>query len=296
MAPSSEARSRQRTLPGAGTGGGWSASPLAVLGRAFDVLVAPPAPYAIGGADVPGLSAGPIPARRLRTVLLSRTTAPAVRDAVWRQLVTRARRPGPEGQVWTVIAAGVALPGLTAAAGALCRGWQGETADIDAEVLAGFVARLGTLDLSGRRIVGRLIDAGIRGGRRARAHAGDRDAIRVETAWSSPPTQPWDHPDWVLARAVRAGVLDRTEARLIGATRLEARTVAEVAAVLGVDPEVAADWRRRSEARLVQAIRAGELDTVRAILPRASRGHLHAARLALVKAERQRRRHLAADA
>jgi hypothetical protein len=278
-----------------GRGGGWPASPLAALGRAFDVLVAPPAPYAIDGDGVPGLSPGPVPAGGLRGLLLSRETAPSVRDAVWRELVVRARRPAPEGQVWTVIAAGVALPGLTAAAGALCRGWQGETADIDAEVLAGFVARLKTLDVSGRRVVGRLIDAGIRSGRRARAQAGDRDTVPVDEAWSCPPVQPWDHPDWVLVRAVRAGVLDRTEARLIGATRLESLTLAQAAAALGVDADLAADWRRRSEARLAEAVAAGELDTARSAVPPPSRERCHAARLAVVKAGREsRRRHMAA--
>ena len=229
----------------------------------------PPAPYVIDGDAFAGLPAGRIGADRLRAVLLSRQVTPPVRDAVWRELVDRARRPAAEGQVWTVIAAGVALPGLTAAAGALCRGWAGESVDIDAEVLVGFVARLKTLDVTGPRVVGRLIDAGIRAGRRARALAGDRDAIRVDGAWSCPAAQPWDHPDWVLAPAVRAGVLDRTEARLIGATRLEDHTVLEAAVALGLDPQLAADWRRRAEARLVQAPRVGEVDVTRTATPHA---------------------------
>ena len=287
-------RRRRRADRPSGRGQDWPVSPLAGLGRSFDLVVAPPAPYAIDGSTFPGVPEGPVGAHRLRGLLLSRQVTPPVRDAVWRDLVVRSRRPAPEGQVWTVIAAGVALPGLTAAAGALCRGWHGETADIDAEVLAGFVTRLKTLDLTGPRVVGRLIDAGVRAGRRARALAGDRDAIRVESAWSTPPAHPWDHPDWVLARAVRAGVLDRTEARLIGATRLEDQTLAEAAAALGVDPELAADWRRRAESRLAQAVLAGELDTARTATPRASGERRHAARLALAKAERIRRRHRAA--
>jgi hypothetical protein len=288
--PAAAARRSPRVDPGEG----WPASPLAALGRAFEVLVAPPAPYVIDGVEVSGWPSGPVPAGRVRGLLLSRRTAPVVRDAVWRELVVRARRPASEGQVWTVIAAGVALPGLMAAAGALCRGWQGETADIDAEVLAGFVARLKTLDVSGPRVVSRLIDAGIRAGRRARAQAGDRDTVPVDEAWSCPPVQPWDHPDWVLVRAVRAGVLDRTEARLIGATRLESATLAQAAAALGVDAELAADWRRRAEVRLAAAVSAGELDAVRVLAPRALRERRQAARLALVKAERARRRRVAA--
>jgi hypothetical protein len=156
----------------------------------------------------------------------------------------------------------MALPGLTAAAAGLTRGWRGETADIDAEVLAGFVARLKTLDLAGARVAGRLIDAGLRAGRRARAQVEDATVVRVEWAWSSPPAQPWGHPDWVLARAVAVGVLDRTEARLIGATRLEDVTLAQAASALDVELSLAADWRWRAEARLAAAIRSGELGDV----------------------------------
>jgi hypothetical protein len=270
--------------------GGWPASPLAAVGRAFDRLVAPPTRHVVDGRTVPGLPDGPVDLGRLREVLLSEGTPRSVRDAVWRELVSRARRPGPEGQAWTVLAAGMALPGLTAAAAGLTRGWRGEPADIDAEVLAGFVARLATLDLAAPRVAGRLIDAGLRAGRRARASAAVVDAVRVDQAWSAPPRQPWDHPDWVLARAVQAGVLDLTEARLIGATRLEDVPLADAAAALRLDPELAADWRWRAEGRLRDAIRNGELDAVRAGTPATAGARRRAAALAAAKAERTRRR------
>jgi hypothetical protein len=232
----------------------------------------------------------PVAMDRVRDLLLSRRMSPAARDAVWRELVTRARRPAPDGQAWMVIAAGVALPGLRAAAAGLTRGWRGETADIDAEVLAGFVARLKTVDLTGARVVGRLIDAGVRDGRRARALVGDLEAVRVEGAWSCPPAHPWDHPDWVLARAVAAGVLDRTEARLIGATRLEDLSLVEAAAALRVDPDLAAGWRGRAENRLALAVAAGELDTARTLVPAPQGQRRRAAQLAAAKADRARRR------
>jgi hypothetical protein len=271
--------------------GPWPASPLAAVGRAFDLLVCPPTAYLLDGAAFPGLPDEHLDLHRVRGLLLSPAVHAATRDEVWREVVARSRRPGTDGQAWTVIAAGMALPGLTAAAARLCRGWRGETADIDAEVLAGFVARLKTLDASGPRVVGRLIDAGIRAGRRARNRAGDADLVRVDAAWSSPPAHPWDHPDWVLARAVAAGVLDRTEARLIGATRLEDVPLVEAATALRVDPQLAADWRYRAEGRLRDAVTAGELDASRTVVPRPAGQRRHAARLALVKAERIRRRH-----
>jgi hypothetical protein len=269
------------------------------VGRAFELLVAPPTTLVLDGGGLPGLPAHPLGMQRLRRLLLSEQVSSDARDAVWRQLVMRARRPAPDGQTWTVIAAGMALPGLTTASARLCRGWRGETADLDAEVLAGFVARLATLDLSGPRVVGRLIDAGVRAGRRARDTAieigtleqswPDERAVEVPGPGRIPSAG--GHPDGVLARAVACGVLDRTEAHLIGATRLEHVPLAQAAAALRLAPDRAADWRWRAESRLAAAIRAGEVGgTIEAMPDRRPDQGRHALRLALVKAERYRPR------
>ena len=113
---------------------------------------------------------------------------------VWRELVIRARRDGPG---WVVAAVGVAMPGLRRRAGLLASGWRGETADLDAELLAGFLARLATIDVEAPNICQRLIDAGARAVRRSRCQAQDIDAVRVRGGWSLPPARPWDHPDYV---------------------------------------------------------------------------------------------------
>ena len=158
---------------------------------------------------------GPSPAAaapvELRRWLLDRSTSPEARDGVWRELVGHSRRPPPEGPAWTVAAVGLALPGLTAAAGRLTRGWRGDTSDLDAELLAGFVARLRTLDASEPRVLGRLLDAAIRAGRRARAQAGDLEVIRVERAWSRAPAQPSGSPRLGIGagRSGRRGRPDR---------------------------------------------------------------------------------------
>jgi hypothetical protein len=269
------------------------------VGRAFDLLVAPPTTLVLDGTNLPGLPPEPLDMPSLRRLLLAHDVPADTRDTVWRELVRRARRPGSEGQTWTVIAAGMALPGLTAAAGRLCRGWRGDTADLDAEVLAGFLAHLAALDLAGPRVVGLLVDAGLRAGRRSRARAIESTTIDVDWAadvatravWPTVSAQAGGHPDWVLARAVVAGVLDRTEARLIGATRLEDLPLPEVAAALRIDPGRAADWRWRAETRLAAAIRTGEIDhELVTRQPLASRDRPHEGRLAMVKAARHRHR------
>ena len=254
-----------------GPDGRWPSSPLAAVGRAFELLVKPPTAYTLAPAQRAGLAFVPggfVDLPGVRRWLLSPQASPAARDDVWREIVIRSRRPGAEGQAWTVIAAGMALPGLIAAAGRLTRGFRGETADVDAEVLAGFVARLRSLDVEDpacRRVVGRLVDAGIRAGRTTRDRAldpdrtGDPETVHADCS-SGPSARHWDHPDWVLVRAVDAGVLDRTEARLIGATRLEDVPLATAAAALRIDPDLAVQWRRRAECRLRDAVHAGELD------------------------------------
>jgi len=237
----------------------WPSSPLDAAQRAFDLLCCPPAPLAFDGRGFAGLPPRLLPLDELKTILIADRTPRPVRDAVWRELVVRARRDGP---AWVVAAVGLAMPGLRRVAGRLTVGWRGDTADLDGELLAGFLARLRSVDLDGPRVCGRLIDAGARAVKRARAQVEDTHAVHVEGAWSLPPAHPWDHPDWVLARAVAAAVIDPDDHLLISATRLDDLPLQRVADRLGVSLTVAAGWRRNAERRLAAALTAGELTWV----------------------------------
>ncbi len=236
----------------------WPASPLDAAQRAFELLTILPEPLAFDGRQVSGLPDHPIAVDRLRRLLIDDATPRMVRDAAWREIVVLARGGDP---AWVVTAVGLAIPGLRRRAGRLAFGWHGETADLDAELLAGFLDRLFTIDLDGANICSRLIDAGARAVRRARNSAQDNDVIRVQEAWGPPP-RPWGHPDWVLTRALTAAVIDPEECLLISATRLDDVPLRVVAERLGVSVELAASWRRDGEGRLVAAIRAGDLDWV----------------------------------
>ncbi|EXG82012.1 hypothetical protein [Cryptosporangium arvum] len=234
----------------------WPSSPLAAADRAFALLVHPPTPLEFDGREVTDLPQGPVPLDQLRRLLLKPGTTLLTRDSVWRELVLRARRDGP---TWVVVAVGIAMPGLRRAAGTTAAGWRGDTSDLDAELLTGFVARLKTINLDAPRICGRLIDAGVRAARKARDAESNARAISTDTAG---PIAPSDHPDLVLARSVAAGVLDADEANLIAATRLERLTLAEAGARIGIGAGLASAWRRRAERRLVTAISDGELSLV----------------------------------
>lgn len=234
----------------------WPTTPLDAAQRAFDLLSAAPSPLRFEARHIEGLPAAlDLPA--LKRWLLRDGTPGAVRDAVWRTLTSRARTDGP---AWVVAAVGIAMPGLRRKAGLLARGWQGETADLDAELLVGFLERLRTIDLDQPNICQRLIDAGARAVRRSRRYVDRTESVRVERAWSLPPQRPWDHPDWVLTRAVAAAVIGPEECLLISATRLDDVPLAAVAEHLQVSAGTAATWRRKGEQRLLEAIRAGALE------------------------------------
>jgi hypothetical protein len=107
-----------------------------------------------------------------------------------------------------------------------------------------------------------LIEAGVRAARKIREAESDTMLIRSGEAGAVLPIRPWDHPDLVLARAVAVAVLDRDEATLIAATRLDNQTLAGMAAKLGISAQTASDWRAKAEQRLVEAINGGELSFV----------------------------------
>jgi hypothetical protein len=234
----------------------WPTSPLDAAQRAFDLLVIPPTPLAFDGRGLDGCPAQLMPLEDLKRFLLHRATPPRVRDVAWRELVTRARRDGP---AWVVAAVGLAMPGLRALAGRLGVGYRGDTDDIDAEILATFVARLRQVDLEQPKVLQRLLWAAERAGRKIRYVQTRTDTLDVEPVGPRAPLRPWDHPDLVLARAVLAAVIDADEANIIAATRLEGTPVEKVAAQWGITPQLASQWRKDAELRLAEAIRAGEL-------------------------------------
>src|SRR6266516_3341476 len=155
----------------------WPSSPLDAAQRAFDLLTCPPAPLAFDGRGFAGLPPRLLPLDELKKILIADRTPRPVRDTVWRQVVVRARRDGP---AWVVAAVGLAMPGLRAQAGRLTRGWQGDPADLDAELIAGFVERLATIDLDAPRICGKLIDAGARAAKKTRLAEEEATAVHID--------------------------------------------------------------------------------------------------------------------
>lgn len=215
-----------------------------------------PDPLAIDGRALRGgLPRRAIRCDELAGVLAHPSTSQETKRRVWALIVdcARAGRPG-----WVVAAAGVALPGLRRAAGRLAH--AASRADVEADLLEGFLAALPHVDTSRSGICARLVNAAHTC---ARARAREQEAAAAGEAHFAPasalPPPPVGHPDLLLARAARLGVVTDAEAELVGATRLEQVTVGEFAQRLGWTRAAAYHRRAQAEAKLAAAIRAGTL-------------------------------------
>ncbi len=221
----------------------------------FRLLCAGPEPMSVDGRRLGhGLPHRWIGLHELSAILMHPSAGLAARDEVWRLLINRART-GRE--CWTVGAVGVALPGLRFAAYRLSRTCNG---DVQAALVAEFLAMLQTIDLDAEGLVNKLIDGAASAARGALRRA---EPVRSGEAnfapASAPPPAPCGHPDFVLAAAVRAGVITVEEADVIGVTRLEDTTLAEYADRIGVSRWTVYKRRKAAEARLETAIRTGML-------------------------------------
>ena len=155
------------------------------------------------------------------------------------------------------------MPGLRRAAGSLAAAYRGDPADLQAEVLTGFLAAVRALDLDDLEAVplaSRLFWAAWRAGQQhAYAEAGHAARRQDLSGWRDGPDLPWGHPDFVLAAAVRHGILTRAQAGLIGRNRLEGIPLSQIAAETGISHNALCNRRKRAEKAIADAIRNGFL-------------------------------------
>ncbi|MBB6000064.1 hypothetical protein [Streptomonospora salina] len=235
-----------------------ASAPLRAAERAFTDLAerlwldpATPDDAPATGAPVPPVA---MDLARVRTWLLQSGLGHRDRDRAWRRIITLARAE----EDWMVAAIGLAMPALRAAVRRATRGLDAAAAaDIEAEVLAGFVRAVGEVNLDWTRLVWRLRCRAQRAGTRARHREARDPGLPEQVAESAAPRPPWGHPDLVLADAVAAGVITAAEAQLIGETRLAATTLGRLAADLGVEYKTVHKRRHRAEARLAAALAGG---------------------------------------
>jgi hypothetical protein len=241
-------------------GGLCPAGPLDALDAAeyaFRLLTTGPRPLALHAAHhAAGLPDRPVPLDELRVMLLHPATSTRARNQVWAELVRRARTGEP---AWVIALTGIALPGLRRAVASLAAVYCGDPADLQAEVLTGFLAAMRALDLDDLGAIAlpsRLSWAARRAGQ-ALVYADAAYASRRRDLgdWQDGPELPWGHPDLVLAAAVRRGVLTPVQAELIGRNRLEGVPLSQIAAEMGVSHSNLCNQRRRAEEAITEAIR-----------------------------------------
>ena len=234
--------------------------PFDAADAAFRLLCAGPQPLALHAAKVAaGLPDRPVPLDELRVLLLHPSTSARARNAVWAELVRRARDGDP---AWVIGLAGIAMPGLRRAVGSLAAAWRGDPADLQAEVLTGFLAAVRALDpgdLDQVPLASRLCWAAWRAGQEHDdyADAGWASRRRDLAEWRDGPDLPWGHPDLVLAAAVREGILTPGQAALIGRNRLEGVPLSQIAAETGISHSALCNRRRKAEKAITDAIANG---------------------------------------
>ncbi|KPM53167.1 hypothetical protein ACG83_24940 [Frankia sp. R43] len=222
---------------------------MATLRDCFALLVTDPDPLALDGTRVPDLPDRLVPLDELRDRLLARACPQATSDAAWKTVIRRARA---RGDAWTVGAAGMALPALRAVASLLGEHSDVDPADVQAEVLTGFLTALATIRLDLPRIAVRLRWAAYRAGldlitQSLEIPHPDPGLFLTRTVAQTQADSPYE----VLAVTVADGVLTETEAALVAATRLGDVSVPAWAARHATPVRTAYRLRDRAEQRLL---------------------------------------------
>jgi hypothetical protein len=232
-------------------------SPYETLEAAFRLLTSGPDPLSLDGRLVGhGLPARAIPLDELRGMLLHPSVPFAARDAAVTELARRACR---DREAWMVGLAGVLLPGLRRLTTPLARACPGKAADLEAAVLSGLVEAVAGFGEATGRPAASLVWAAVRAAYRLLETERVWRARHVPRGLPAEPPRPAGHPDFVLADAVRAGVLSTREAEVVGETRVGGVRLKDLAAAWGVPYGQLKRFRQQAEVRLVDWLRFDRL-------------------------------------
>jgi hypothetical protein len=248
----------------------WPDSPLDAVDAAFAKLTCEPEPLSLDLdqlsdpiGDDSALPGGVIALPALQRWLLKHPRAYTVRDAVWRELIRRARLDGPE---WVIAATALAMPALRRYAGQLRTGWAGDAYDLDAEILTGFLSALrDRVDLVRPAPYAALCKAAWRAGHELRQRDG-AEAVPVEdlehVTGPRTPKRPYGHPDLLVRRAVQLGIVDACDEQPYIDLRLGRRAVEPIAARLGLATDTLRRRVERIDERIADALAEGMLTEV----------------------------------
>ncbi len=239
---------------------GWAQIGLQALPTDPDVLgVDCDALSAAAGADL-GLPSGTIGVARLQAWLLANPRNYVASDAVWRELVIRARRQGGH---WRLAAAGIATPGMRHFARQWYPVYRGDPADLDAEMLVAFLEALDhRADVSGPRVFTRLLWAARRAAIQlcqGQEKAELAEDIEHVAAGPRVPRLPYGHVDVLVWRAASAGVIPFEDVEPFLDVRVAGKSLLLTAARMGITAGCLRMRLERAAQRLGEALAAGRM-------------------------------------
>jgi hypothetical protein len=194
---------------------------------------------------------GTLPLAVVRSILADPRTLPWVHDGIWHTLIGHARGDDTE---WLLAAVGCALPRIRSSIWHATRDRRVDKDEAAQAALTAFAEAVLTLDPAPERGV---LDDLVRYARNAAQTVADRtqrDYVSHRQPGSFPPPAPSGHPDLVLARLVREGVITAEEADLIGRHRLEGTSIRRLAAARGTYPMRLHRQLQAAEDRVIAAL------------------------------------------
>jgi DNA-directed RNA polymerase specialized sigma24 family protein len=259
--------SRERTMTATTMSTAWPTSALSAAQTAFAALTYDPQPPLVldcaAFADPAwGLPDGVSTLAVLRSWMLEHPREFDARDAIWRQVLQRARQEGPQAAAWVIGAVGLAMPALLSHARTLGAGFRGDHDDLDAEILAGFLAALrGDLDLARTAPYAKLTMAAWRAGRALRAAEDVHIPVPQipETAGSRAPRELSSHPDLMVMRAAALGLIEPQDAAAFIEVRLGNQRSETIAERLGITASALHHRLARAAEVLADALHDGLL-------------------------------------
>ncbi|HEX4816982.1 MAG TPA: hypothetical protein VFV66_29935 [Nonomuraea sp.] len=176
---------------------------------------------------------------------------------MWRYLIEQART---HRGAWMVAAVALAAPMLRRLLKTLAETLPVEREELEAELLTCFMEALLRVELSWTHPVLRLSRLTQFGVLRAYAAAQPDLLTEPDTTGDQPALRyPAGHADLLLARAVAHGIITAPAAEMIELTRLEDMPLSVYCRERGLLYCTALKQRQRAEARLAQALAAGQL-------------------------------------
>jgi hypothetical protein len=242
--------------------------PFQALDAALSSLSRGIRPVTLPGALLDDRAAGlRVPVNQVRARLTHPSCCPELRERIWSEVASRARK---EGEPWTTIVVGLAVPGLRRILSRLPRLPRlplADRAELEHETLTALLEELAQLDPDYDEVAGPLFKAADRVAHRWAYHhierlrttqITDRTSTLADTAYDHSPNRDADEYT-LLWRAVQRQVIDPEGADLIARTRLEGVRVDDLAAERGLSPRTLFRQRAAAEDVLGRALRSRAL-------------------------------------